>query len=249
MTGRALSDVIGYVALFGVVSLAVAVIALGGMTALEDTRDRERVSNAVRAFDVLADNLVDVYAEGAPSRATELSLEGATLSTARTLTIQVRAFNGTGWVNLTRPTVSDVPTWRAVGGTERIVYGLGSVLRTDTDEGLVVRNGPFKVASDRTILPIVRTSGRRVQSMSGGIVRVRAVGSNPSLAAIGDAGPWNELWVNLSTAAPGTWRRHLEDYQGVSCLDTPTSWDVACSLPVPDQLYVAVHTVRVELER
>jgi len=54
---RAVSDVVGYVLVFSLVSLTVGVVSVAGVGALQDARDVEQANNAERAFDVLGDNV------------------------------------------------------------------------------------------------------------------------------------------------------------------------------------------------
>jgi len=61
----------GFVFAFALVTASVGVVYTTGIGGLEDARENEQVTNAVRAFDVLHDNIEDVTREDAPSRATE----------------------------------------------------------------------------------------------------------------------------------------------------------------------------------
>lgn len=252
MTERAVSDVVGYILVFSVVSLSVAVVSLAGVSALEDARNSEQIANAERAFDVLADNLGDIHQEGAPSRSTEISLASARIRTDRTTTAQVRAYNGTGWINLTGMVTSDLLVWQSneVSSTE-IAYAMGTVIRSQAQGGVVLRGGPFRFDDDRTILPLVQTYTRSGQSFGGGIIRVRGIRSNPTLPVFGDVeSSWQEIWFNLSTPHEESWQRYLASHSLLDCPEPTGSWNVTCQLTtVPNELYVTVHPVEVELER
>ncbi len=80
-TDRAVSETISFVLVFSLIVASVGAVYAIGVSELEATRDAERIENAQRAFDVLADNVDDVL-EGAPSRGTEVKLAEATLRSA-----------------------------------------------------------------------------------------------------------------------------------------------------------------------
>jgi len=65
---RGVSDVVGYVLIFSLIVATVGVVTTVGFSTLEDRQDAERVNNVERAFDVFANNMENVYRDGAPSR-------------------------------------------------------------------------------------------------------------------------------------------------------------------------------------
>jgi hypothetical protein len=249
---RAVSDVIGYVLVFSLVSLTVAVVSVAGVSALEDARNNEQINNAERAFDVLADNMADIHNEGVPSRATEMSLAEAALSTQTTATINVSGWSGTG-TNFTVVRESDVVVWEAQGGPPtRIVYAFGTVLRSQRDGGTVQRAGPFEFDTGRTILPIVHTRTRDTQRFSGGIARVRGAEGVTDIGYRGDATALSNLWVNVTTEHATTWSGYLDDRDGTTCTVRSAPGDherVTCELAGRTELFVTVHPISIELER
>ncbi|MFC7136780.1 hypothetical protein ACFQRB_10335 [Halobaculum litoreum] len=73
---RAQSDAIGFVLVFSLIVLTVGTVYAAGYPALQDLRSDEQLENMERAFEVLDDNVDDMAREGAPSRATEIKLNG-----------------------------------------------------------------------------------------------------------------------------------------------------------------------------
>ncbi|MFC6988243.1 hypothetical protein ACFQJD_05030 [Haloplanus sp. GCM10025708] len=91
MPDRAVSDVVGFVLVFSLIITSVGVVTVFGISTLEDARTDERINNAERAFDVLADNFDDIARGGAPSRATEIKLAETSLTLAETVDLSVNA--------------------------------------------------------------------------------------------------------------------------------------------------------------
>jgi len=87
---RGVSNVVGYVLVFSLVTMTIGTVFAVGITGLEDRQEAERVANVERAFDVFDDNLRDVQRYGDPSRSTEIRLSGGTLSVAETTTVELR---------------------------------------------------------------------------------------------------------------------------------------------------------------
>lgn len=252
---RGVSDVIGFILVFGLVATTTAVISVNGLSVLQDTRNAEQVNNAERAFDVLADNLEDVYQEGAPHRATEISLEKARLNTATTARINVSGVDGSGdmtsVINLqTQPIV-----WEGerTDGTQ-IAYELGAVVRSDRQGGVVVNDPPFVLDRERMLFMVVDTQTNSPKSLSGTTIRVRG-NRGLSRGAIYDfKNDYDEMRVNVTSPRATVWKRYLEQKDitrtdSCSIDDNEGTARVSCVLDPPEKLYVTISTVGIELER
>jgi hypothetical protein len=249
---RGVSDVIGFVLIFSLVTATVAIVSVSGFAALENVREAEKINNAERGFDVLADNVEDVYDGGVPSRATELSLKGAQIETAPTVTVNVTARNTTTSDNITiertvRPIVWTEP---ASDGTE-LVYSLGAVLRAHPDGGIVVRQPPFRLEPNRSVIRIVETTTDRPQAVGGSNVYLRTTRSSDRVIAVQDPPAFDELRLNITTPRTDIWERHLDSRPGADCsvVTLPGDDTVTCELGTEDGFYVTVTQVSVEIER
>lgn len=255
MDDRAVSDVIGFVLVFGLVATTVAIVSLTGFNTLSDVRDGEQVDNAQRAFDVLADNLADIHQEGAPSRSTEVSLADAQIDTTSTITVNI------SWDSTTdmRPAGSReyrvTPIiWESTEGDDtQVVYSLGAVLRNEEGGGgVVVRETPFVLQQSRLILPIVRTQASSPESYAGSVVRVRGTGTGASSINSTTRPRYDEIWLNITTPRATIWRDHLDDkrvIEGCGINSTSDGDTVACRFEQPDSMYISVHTIELGVER
>lgn len=255
MRDRAVSDLIGFVLIFGMILSTVGVVYVYGIGGLEDARGAERVNNAERAFDVLQDNVADLVHRDAPSRATEVKLADADLRFGEQTTVTVTLAN-VGGTPFTRKSMDPI-VYRADGPTE-LVYVNGAVIRTDRGGGVMLRTPPTVFTSQRgnriAVVPFVETRSEGDVTQVGGrssvLIRSNAVTrdllmqrTDPSADGV------SEYDVELEVTAGDdeqaiAWERHLES-------DVPTTWDtdnsgdvcarsgvtVTCTLTV-DELYV-----------
>lgn len=229
--GRAVSDVLGFVLVFALVTATVGVVYTTGIAGLQDARADERVENAERAFDVLASNVDDTVQRNAPSRATEIRLADARLGYGDPVTLNV-TFLGTGdsYETQVRPVV-----YRADGG--RVVYEAGAVLRQQDDGVRMVREPPMTFR-DAAVVPLVVTRPGDRSAVGGSrTVLVRTVVAKRSVVAARSNGP-NPVDVRLNVTSPRApaWQRYLEAEAGASCSldgDTATCEFAADRVAVP----------------
>ncbi|WP_115862327.1 DUF7289 family protein [Halorussus litoreus] len=223
---RAASETIGFVLAFALVTASVGVVYTTGIGGLEDAREDEQLTNAVRAFEVLADNVADVSRQGAPSRATELKLNGATIGFGDPVrfTVQVNHTDSDAndtFVATTRPLVYD-------DESGAVVYSGGATFRVD-DGAAVMRVEPGLVVDDRrSLVPLLVTYPQGDSGGIGGDSTVLVVAHRqPS----GSAGEFDtglddpgEARVNLTVESPraGAWGRYFED-EGMTAIDGDAS--------------------------
>jgi len=248
MSERAVSEVVSYALVFGLVVSAVAVVSVSGVSTLQDTRDNEQMANAERAFSVLHDNLADVHRRDAPSRATELSLGEAQLETGPnvTMAVSVTDTSGTTWQS---------PDWQlrpiVYEGIEdrQLVYEAGAVFRTTNGGGLRVQDPPLVVSEDRVLVSVVGLTRPGAQSVGGGTVVVRGRNKGTNIAYESTANDVDRVTVSLSgTAQPALWQTYFEE-RDFDC--TVTGSDITCTYDPSgsiSQVYVVYHDIAVEIE-
>jgi hypothetical protein len=216
---RAVSETISFVLVFSLVIASVGTVYAVGVSELEATRDAERVENAQRAFDVLADNLRDVIG-GAPSRGTEVKLADATVRSTEGAAMNVTVDPADGppqfWAFSSSPLVYDAAT----GGEIRLSHG--AVLR-DSDRGgaSVVRGPPLVVDDDRMHITLIRQEHVGTAAVGGSqTVRIRTAGSR-TRRFYDDAGVAHDVRLNLTTPYTDAWARQYES-AGFDDCDTVT---------------------------
>ena len=205
---RGVSETVGFVLVFALITSAIAVTFTVGLGGLEDAQLAERDNNVERAFDVLHDNFNDLSRDGVPSRATELRLGGGEL-----------VYDGDSEFRFGGPGISEgfsqggSLTYYGAGGT-RIVYENGAVFRMNGDNGVMIKEpdllvgdtivyslyglqGPAEpVSGDRTVLVVGERTDRDVP------VDNRTAGANVTLT------------VNSTQAS--VWQRYYDGLNGVT---------------------------------
>lgn len=229
---RGVSETISFVLVFALVVASVGTVYAVGVSELESTRDAERVANAQRAFDVLADNLRDLL-EGAPSRGTEVKLADATLRSTNDVAVNVTVAPASGpsesWSYSTDPVVYDVET----GGQIRL--GNGAILR-DSERGgaTVVRGPPLVVDDDRVLIHLIKQEHVGSPAVGGSdTVRIRMSADRPRVF-YDETTDFAMVRVNVTTPYTDAWARHYES-RGFACSEvtapTPNApGRVSCTL-------------------
>ncbi|WP_311171236.1 DUF7289 family protein [Halobellus ordinarius] len=250
-TDRAVSETISFVLVFSLIVASVGAVYAIGVSELEATRDAERIENAQRAFDVLADNVDDVL-EGAPSRGTEVKLAEATLRSADDASMNVTvdpAGGGTprNWEFSLSPLVYNIEA----GGEIRLSNG--AVLRDSAGGGAAMIRGPPVVVDDDHIqLTLIRQEHSGPVAVGGSqTVRIRTAASRSRLF-YDDAGGHDLVRVNVTTPYPDAWGRHYEsvgfDCSVVDAATPGSSGTVSCNATDVDRVTIVWSRVRTSFE-
>lgn len=237
---RAQSETLGFVLVFALIVASIGIVFTVGFSGLQDVRDTERVNNAERAFEVMADNLEDITQRGAPSRATEIKLADARLSVEGPTEVSVNVpdggFNATYRV---RPIVYDADTG------ESIVYEQGAVLRTSAGGGVVLHESVLLMNESRTVIPVVQTRLSGNGGVSGsGTVLVRA--DHVETALEYDNSSSNTVWLNVTSPRAEEWRSHLDEKPDVTC--EPRSGNTTSCSVSTGSVHVTVVRIDVSLD-
>jgi hypothetical protein len=255
MSERAVSDVLGFILVFSFISLTVGIVSLTGFAGLDERQDAEQVNNAERAFEILADNVEDIYRRGAPRRSTEVALAGAQLSSAETARVEVAIGNLEQPPNVK---VLNPIKYSGPDGTT-LSYENGAVIRQDPNGAAVMRHEPNLVFSNRSgneiaILPIVSTSGATsIGGETTALIRTEGAGS-AVLDRYDDRDTRYEVRLRITTSperAMVWWRYLNEDIEAGygtanTCGNSPPASDtVICDFSV-DQ--VSITSTRIDVE-
>jgi hypothetical protein len=229
------SDVVGFVLVFSLVTTTVGVVYVAGIGGLEDARDAEQLNNVERAFDVLADNLEDIHRDNAPNRATEFRLYEATLELGAPTDVSVE------WLNNDTDTTNPVPGF----GTDTspivytpqsepsssVLYTGGAVIREDRSGAVIIDEPPFAFDDNggvkTAVIPVVDTRSPNREYVVGTstvLIRTERIGNevlaartDPSSASTDvdtdDADVEYEIRLGITTtpARADAWVRYLND--------------------------------------
>lgn len=251
MADRAASEVLGFALVFGLVITSVAIVSVAGLGSLQSTRDAEQLNNAERAFDVLSDNMADMYERGAPSRATEVALGNGQLYTGDNVTINVTVVDSGSTKTITR-TVRPI-IYRG-NNDGQLVYEGGAIFREERESGLVNEQPPIQISDDRAYIQIIAARSANTESAGGSTVLVRSNKQSSKLAIHDNDQTYDEIYVNVTSPRADLWGEFLA---GTSLSEHKTNEDIGTSEEFvtyskdsPTQhVSVVVHEMTVTIER
>lgn len=248
---RGASEVIGFILVFTLVMSSVALVSVVGVDTLSTARSAEQIENAERAFDVLADNVANVYGGEAPRRATEMDLATAQLHTVDNVTVNVTA---TGASTVTVERAVRPVLYRGQGETS-LYYEAGAVIRTDRGGELVQRAPPLVVEDDRAVVQTVALQSQHGEGVGSSTVRVVATEENRTVAVEDRSGTYDRVLLNVTSPRTDAWETILRDADFGACTTGTDANDrsfVTCERAPAggfDHLYVAPVEISVDLQR
>ncbi|WP_436909967.1 DUF7289 family protein [Halosimplex marinum] len=248
---RGVSDIVGFVMVFGMIATVVAIVSLSGLAGLEAARDAQQTDNAVRAMEVLSDNMGDIAERGAPSRATEISLEDASLSLGEETVVTVRdPDRGPGDPSFLENRTHKIHPIVYDDGDTELVYVMGAIFRDDPRGGTVVQSWSPVFDEERTMIPVVTTVSATDtrQQLQSSTVLVRARANERLVPVADDEGTYDDVWINVTSDRSDLWLKMLGRDPALTC--SPSGTDtVTCHLDdPPEQLYVTEVRIAVELK-
>lgn len=209
MDDRGVSDVLAFVFVFSLIVLTTGTVVVFGFSGLEDARDAEQVSNAERAFDVLAENVDDIAIRDAPGRGTELRLSGSRLGFGSPTDIAVLATpRGSNRSKLVEEVTTDTLTYTA--GDSRLVYEGTGVFRTEQGGSATVREPTLVATRDHTLVTLVRVEGTGPTRGGSGVVLVRTERTDRSSSVVRNVSTVT-IRVETDPRRVGAWERTLEE--------------------------------------
>lgn len=244
---RAVSEVIGYVIIFGIVISSVLLLSASGTTTLEDIRENEQASNAQRAFDVLADNMAQIYERNTPSRATEIDLGESQLFYGDTVAIEVEVRGSSGGVEQFKHEARPI-VLRPSDNTELVFEG-GATFQTGREGGIMLRQPPFLISGDRVNIPIISTTAPTDRGVSGTTALLRGKSTERKALYTPDAlsNP-DELHINITSPRAEMWDRHLDEETPLSCnIPTGTQTVECVTSSPPDDVFVTLQEIELEI--
>ncbi len=245
---RGQSELLGFLLIFTVVVLTIALVSATGFVGFNSAQDYQRTANAEGAFTALANNVDDVVRAGAPSRTTEIRIADASLSFEEEMTNISVAVDGEpldlDGAGATGAIVYD-------SGTETtITYRSGALIRQDDGSSLLFREPDFVVTEEELILPVIRASSENPSTIGGtSSVDVWTRGGETDVVAENDSVDDN-VTIELTTPHVDAWTRYFEQFEdgGPVTNVTPDFDENRVEVEIEtERLYVTVHWVDVTL--
>jgi hypothetical protein len=209
---RAQSELLGFLLIFGVVVLTIALLGTTGFVGLDNAQDYQRTANAEGAFTAFAGNLDDVIRGETPGRSTEIRITDASLSLREESSdidvsvdgerLDLEGGNRTGAI------VYDS------GSNTTITYRGGALLRRDGGSSVMFREPDFLITDREVILPVVRLSPEQTGEI-GGTSNVEVRTRHEETTVIAETEPVTDnVTISLGTPHVDAWTRYFEALEG-----------------------------------
>lgn len=238
MDDRGVSEVIGFVLVFSLITMTIAIVFTAGFGGLQDAQRIEQINNVERAFDVLDTNVQEVQRQGAPSRATEVRLSGGRLGFGEPTSVTIDV-GGTVSTIETRPLVYG-------NGDTEIAYELGAIVRTSDGGSVMLTDPGYVLNDDRSSVPLLVTTKPSDQTSISGHRTVLVRGSHQHTEIL-HARTTTDLTLTVESPRADAWERYFEraaDQQGGSVARTGNTVEYTVT---GGEMYVPVTWVRLRL--
>lgn len=249
---RGVSETLGFVFVFALIVSTTGLVYTLGTENLADVRDRERLNNAERAFDVMAENMNDLQRRSVNSRSTEIKLSEAQVSHGDPVTMNVSGTATSGSANFTVERDIYPIVYRGVPTEEtELVYLNGAVIRDQRESAAMVREPDYLLTGDAMVLPMIVTRPLNERDTVGGTTTVLVRGTTDfrKRSVVADTRRY-DVTINITTPRAGAWRGYLGAKSNVDCPGAVNNDTfVSCEfVSEPDRVYVSRTFVNIAFE-
>ena len=241
---RGQSELVGFILVFGVVVLALALVGMAGFVGLDNAQDFQRTTNAEMGFTALAADVDEVVRGGSPSRSTEIRISDARLAVEDPETITV-TINVTDEEDDIERSVETRPIVYDSGSGTTITYHSGALVRSDDGNDVLFGEPSFVLTEELVVLPLIDISQAGTGTV-GGTTRadVRSRNGGTETVATMESDEEVNLTVNVTTSNLDAWVRYFED-AGLEPEPDREHGSVEVTIAT-DRAQVTVHRVDVE---
>lgn len=247
---RGLSETLGFVFVFVLIVTSTGIVYMYGTQNLRDVRDAERLNNAERAFDVMAENMNDLQRRSVDGRSTEIKLSEAQLSHGEPVKWNVSGTATTGSSNFTVERDITPIVYRSVATEEtRLIYLNGAVIRDQRHSAVMIREPDYRLTSEAMVLPLIVTRPLDDPDTVGGSTTVLVRGTTDFRKRnVFVTTREYDVTINVTTPRANAWRSYFEQKSAVTCpAATNNDTFVSCEF-TSDRTYLSRTFVNVEFE-
>lgn len=227
----AVSEVVGYVIIAGLILTSISIAYVNGYPALQDVRDQERQDSVASAFSVMKDNIREITTGGSAKRQTEMNLIGDSLGvdSDRKSWIHISIENSTGAELCNRScnvSVDPVVYENSAGGltstrapgpsstqvtVDQILYENGAVIRDPGGTGSGMREEPdWVIEQEGVIIKTIATRGSNTVTGEGSFSVLTEHRASDTLVEV-DEEDGLDVTVTVGTESPTAWQIYMNN--------------------------------------
>lgn len=234
---RAVSEVLGYVLVIGLITTTIAVVLTLGVGGLNSAQTAEQLNNMERAFDVLDENVEAMVDRSAPTRSTELRLADGEVNIRNSTEFDIRVDD----IRMAPFLRSDALIYELEDS--KIIYDSGVIMRQDGD-AVGALTSPKVIVTDDILfinLVIIEHGDESLTQATGpNTVQVEKThrGTNIHRNVTGE-----RFRMNVSSDHVDAWEQSFTD-DGF----TEGAYEGSIELDVTErEVIIATHRIRVEI--
>ncbi len=234
-SNSALTEVLDFVTILGILMLSFSIIGLVGYPALKNAQEARYIENTRQSFIVMAENINKVVLGEAPSQSVEMKMYGGTLEIKGTSIINITA----NMTNETSHLIEPVPLYEgpigsienSVGNTVVAYEGTGVWVKYQKGDTLVAHKPHIINQSSALIIPVVFING--LSSTGGtGMSRIMVCPDKPCSPRVSIYDNASNISISITSEYVYGW----EDY-----FKNDLKWDVQTG---PDTVTARLNTTR-----
>ncbi|AFV23742.1 hypothetical protein Mpsy_1535 [Methanolobus psychrophilus R15] len=238
----AVSETLGYIILFGIVTLSMGTIYAIGYPVLQSNIDANVFESAEQSFIVLQSNMKRVSFDQAPVKTLKMKLHGSEISVNDHSSNISISYDGT---HLGTYPMGDIQFSK---GKKSISYEMGSVIKRYSPTSMIMVSKPpiYTSTMDNqsvTTIGIVSINGNAW--LSGRGITTVTMSHNSSRMEMLPSGP-TDVTVQIDSAHAPAWKMYLEDAGFYISPSSPSSTVIATKNDT--RLIVSHHTVDVDMK-
>lgn len=230
-SGRAVSELVGFVLIFAVVLLTIALVGMTDVTGLDNAREYHTTTNAEQAFTMLSLAIDDVTSEGVPSRETELRLSEATLAgNGQADEFAITVENGTAAMT---HVVETTPIVYETDAGTTITYSNGLLVREEANsvgEATIFDQPDFVIDEETVIVPLIETSINGDERVGGTTaVGVHTASEQREVLVRDEDSDGITVTIAVRSERVDVWQDYLDEATAGGC-EQPVGETVECTI-------------------
>ena len=236
-TDRGVSEVMGFVIVFGIIIGSVGFLYMTGFQAMGDFQQHEQQKNADYAMDALAENFNDIVRnDGVLERSGELNLREGTIRTDSDGPIENVTVDGDNILDdHLGEDLSGMGAFTYTYEGNTVAYQGGGVVKTDGSGAITVRDPLIQCHDGVAIVSLVVVDGDDTSLMSHGGLEITAIDRGTTVENGSDL----ELEFDTDSEYYPAWNRTLESRGFETNGGTITCED-------PDHVVVRITTIEID---